>query len=76
MALINRHITDPEFSTEHFANDIGMSRSQLHRKLKALTDHSASEFIRVIRLQRAATLLKQNDTTVSEIAFEVGFNNL
>jgi signal transduction histidine kinase/DNA-binding response OmpR family regulator len=76
MELINRHITDPEFSTEHFASDIGMSRSQLHRKLKALTDHSASEFIRIIRLQRAATLLIRNETTVSEIAFEVGFNNL
>jgi signal transduction histidine kinase/DNA-binding response OmpR family regulator len=74
--LINKNMTDSEFSVEQFAYNIGLSRMQLHRKLKALTDYSTSEFIRVVRLHRAAALLKHKKATVSEIAFEVGFNNL
>jgi signal transduction histidine kinase/DNA-binding response OmpR family regulator/streptogramin lyase len=73
--LIEGHIADEDFSVESLAKNIGMSRSQLHRKLRALTDHSTSEFIRTLRLQRAAYLLQQKQFTVTEVAFEVGFNN-
>ena len=53
-----------------------MSRMQLYRKLKALTGQSANEFIRTIRLKRAAQMLEQNQLTIAEITYEVGFNDL
>jgi len=52
-----------------------MSRTQVHRKLKALTNLSASLFIRQIRLQKALVLLQQTELTVSEIAYQVGFSS-
>jgi AraC-like DNA-binding protein len=54
---------------------MNMSRMQLHRKLKALTDHSPGEFIRVIRLRRAAALLKEKAGNIAEVAYDVGFTN-
>ncbi len=53
-----------------------MSRSNLHRKLKALTGQSNSEFIRSIRIYRAAEHLKQPDATVAEVAYQVGFESV
>ncbi len=73
--IVEKHIADEQFSVELLAKGIGMSRSQLHRKLRALTDRSASEFIRTLRLQRAAILLQQKQFSVTEVAYEVGFNN-
>ena len=49
---------------------------QLYRKLKSLTGFSANEFIRLLRLKRAAQLLKHNQMTISEITYEVGFTDL
>ena len=53
-----------------------MSRSALYRKLKALTGQSISEFIKTIKLKRAAQLITQTKMNISEIAFELGFNDL
>jgi AraC-like DNA-binding protein len=55
---------------------MAMSRPTMHRKIKALTDQSTTEFIRNYRLQKAANLLKNKTGTVSEIAYQVGFDNL
>ncbi len=74
--LIEENMADPEFNAEEFSRRIGLSRSQLHRKLDALTGQSTTEFIRAIRLKRAASLIKQGFGNISEIAFEVGFNHL
>jgi AraC-like DNA-binding protein len=58
------------------ADKVAMSRSQLHRKLKAIVGYGPGELIRNFRLQRAADLLRKKTATVSEIAYEVGFSNL
>lgn len=76
MAIVDEHLSDADFGVQAFAQKVRLSRVQLHRKLKALTDQSASEFIRIMRLRAAARLLEQGKYTVTEIAYEVGFNNL
>jgi AraC-like DNA-binding protein len=55
---------------------MGVSRMQLHRKLKALTDQSATEFIRTVRLKRAAEMLQKGHDNVSQVAYQVGFSSL
>ena len=74
--IVEAQIDNPDFTVEAFQKVLGMSKTQLHRKLKALTDQSASEFIRTLRIKRAAQYLKKNSQTVSEAAYSVGFNNL
>lgn len=76
MNVIEEHFSDPDFTPEKFARQLTMSRMQLHRKLKALTNQTTGEFIRHMRLQRAAQLLTLHSGNVSEIAYAVGFNNL
>lgn len=76
IAVIDQHLADETFGVEVLQQEIGMSRMQLHRKLKALTDQSASDFIRFIRLQRAADLLRQPGTPVAEAAYASGFSHL
>jgi signal transduction histidine kinase/ligand-binding sensor domain-containing protein/DNA-binding response OmpR family regulator len=75
METIEKHISDPEFGVDVLGKEIGLSHSQLHRKIRALTNLSPVEFIRTLRLKRAASLLKQEYGNVAEIAYEVGFNN-
>ncbi|WP_215925049.1 response regulator [Winogradskyella psychrotolerans] len=73
--VIDDNITEPNFSAADFSKALGMSRMQLHRKLKALTGLSATEFVRSQRLKLAADLLKKSDANVSEIGYSVGFND-
>jgi len=75
MDITDRYISDENFSVEQFGREIGLSRGQLHRKLKALTDQSPVDFIRTIRLKRAAQLLEKRSGTVAEIAYQVGFSD-
>jgi signal transduction histidine kinase/DNA-binding response OmpR family regulator/ligand-binding sensor domain-containing protein len=74
--IIEAHLSDSEFGAESFAKNMAVSRTVLHRKLRGITGQSATEFIRSIRLKRAAQLIKQNSGTITEIAYDVGFNNL
>ncbi|MBS1542075.1 MAG: response regulator, partial [Bacteroidetes bacterium] len=73
---ILRQMGDEQLSVESLADDIGMSRVQLYRKVSALTGMSVNEMIRKLRLQRAAQLLQQQWGPVSQVAYEVGFSNL
>jgi signal transduction histidine kinase/CheY-like chemotaxis protein/streptogramin lyase len=69
-------IGDAEFSVARFAREVGMSRSQLHRKLTALTGLSASAFLRTVRLHRAAELLRAGYGNVTEVAYASGHKSL
>ena len=73
--VVEENMANEQFNVEQLAIAIGMSRSQLHRKLKALLDQSPNQLIRTFRLQRAHDLLKQNAATSSEIAYQVGFGS-
>jgi len=73
--IIDENIEETEFNAEQFSREIGLSRSQLHRKLKALTDQSAIEFIRSYRLNYSRQLLDKKYGNVAEISYAVGFNN-
>lgn len=74
--VVEENMSNPDFSVDGFAKLVGMSRSHLHKKMTALVNLSPSDFVRTLRLSRAAQRLRQKSGTVSEIAFDVGFNNL
>lgn len=76
MDIIENHMENSKFEVRDFQDEIGMSRMQLFRKIKALTDNTPSEFIRNLRLKRAAQLMEQNYGNVAQITYKVGFNNL
>jgi len=76
MRTINEHLDDPALNVEMLAANAGMSRVHMHRKLKELTNQSARDFIRNIRLKQAATLLTDKRLTVSEVAYATGFSNI
>ena len=73
--FINDDIENSSFGSESLASKLNLSESQIYRKLKAITDKSTAVFIRSVRLQRAKELIQTTDKTISEIAYEVGFNN-
>ncbi|HEY5570103.1 MAG TPA: two-component regulator propeller domain-containing protein [Bacteroidales bacterium] len=72
---VEDHIADSELSVEEMSRDLGMSRGHLYKKLTVITGKSPIEFIRVIRLKRAALLLQESQLNISEVAYKVGFNN-
>ncbi|WP_273277586.1 two-component regulator propeller domain-containing protein [Maribacter polysiphoniae] len=72
---IEKNMTNPDFTVEDLAKNLFLSRTHLHRKLKSLTDQSATEFIRSIRLKQAIKLMKKGDVNVGEIGYAVGFNS-
>lgn len=76
LKTINEHLADPELNVEMLAANVGMSRVHMHRKLKELTNQSARDFIRSIRLRQAATLLREGHLSISEVAYATGFVNL
>ena len=74
--VIQKNLADARFGVEVLLRDFPLSQRQFTRKLQALTGHSPVQIIRLIRLKRAKQLIDQKTGTVSQIAFEVGFNNL
>ena len=73
---VEKHLSNSDFNVGVFVEEIGMSRSVVFRKIKGLTGQSTTEFIRTIRIKRAAQILVQNKLSISETAYEVGFNDL
>ena len=76
LSLLEEKYSNPDFSVEELSLEIAMSRMQLHRKIKALTDQSPGEFLRTFRLERAKQMLTNTGLQVSEVCFKVGFNNV
>jgi len=72
---IEANLSDSDFGVTGLIKELGMSRTQLHRKIKALTDQSTGEFLRNYRLKRASQILEQQGENISQIAFMVGFND-
>ena len=76
VAIIDENINNSKLNIDFLCKEIGFSKSQLYRKMKGLVGQSANEFIRSIRLSRAAYLLKNSNLNISEITYKVGFNDL
>ena len=74
-AVVLEHHSDEQFGVSELVEKFGMSRSQIHRKLKAANGKSISQFIREVRLDEALKLLRENDYTASEVSYMVGFNS-
>lgn len=74
-ALIEAKMGDSNLNVEDLGKDMGLSRVQLYRKIKSLTNYSPNELLRIARLKKAASLLASSDMTVSEIGYEVGFSS-
>lgn len=73
--FVEKNMTDEQLGIDTLANHLNLSRSTLHRKLKALTNKSATDFIRTIRLEYAARLLKNGNNNIDEVSAMAGFNS-
>ncbi len=73
---VEDNLANSDFGIDHLCKELALSRTQLYRKLKGLVGQSANEFIRSFRLKRAAQLLKTQELTISEVTYQVGFNDL
>jgi len=73
--VVESHISDQGFTAEQFAGEMFLSRMQLHRKMRALTDLSPWQFVRKVRLHRAADLLRKRAGNVSDIAYQIGYDS-
>ena len=76
MKAVNKNLSNSDFNVDMLTQEVGISRAQLHRKMKEMTGISTSEFIRNIRLEQAARLLKEQKVNITQVAYSVGFSNL
>ena len=74
--ILDKELSNSDFSSEDFASAVGMSRMQLHRKLKSLLGVTSTEFLRNERLKVAAELLKKGNGNISDVAYAIGFNDV
>ena len=75
MKSVNEHISDCDYSVDVLSEEVGMSRAQLHRKIKEITGLSTGKFIRNIRMDQAGRLIKEGKVNVTDVAYRVGFND-
>jgi YesN/AraC family two-component response regulator len=73
--VVEKYYTDAAFDVDHFASEMFVSRSQLYKKMKAITNLSANDFINVYRLKKSKELLQNNNLQISEVAYATGFND-
>jgi signal transduction histidine kinase/ligand-binding sensor domain-containing protein/DNA-binding response OmpR family regulator len=75
LEVIEKHLSEEEFSIEECSNEVGLSRTHLHKKLKALVGKSPSQYLRTVRLHRAKQMIEEEIGNVSEVAYSVGFSS-
>ncbi|HRQ55280.1 MAG TPA: response regulator [Ignavibacteriaceae bacterium] len=73
--IVEEHMDDVGFDTELLAKELFVSRMQLHRKIQAITGHAPGEFIRNFRLKRAAEMLLEKNLSITQVAYEIGYNS-
>ena len=76
MRSVNAHMSDTDYNVDTLAEDVGISRAQLHRKMKELTGISSGKFLRNLRMEQAARLLRESKVNVSQVAYNVGYSDL
>ncbi len=76
LEIVEKYMDDSEFSIKKFSEEMGTSRMQLYRKIQAIANQTVKEFVRNIRLERAAQLLQKKAYTINEIAYMVGFREI
>ena len=74
--IVESNLTNAQFGVSELAREMGMSRSNLHLKVKKITKSSASQFINQVRLKKAMEILRQSSLTISETAFDCGFQSV
>ena len=75
MHSVNAHISDPNFNVDTLASDVGISRAQLHRKMKEITGTSSGQFLRNLRMEQASRLLREGKINVTQVGESVGYND-
>ena len=75
MRSVNANIQNPDFNVDTLAADVGISRAQLHRKMKDITGISTGKFLRNLRMEQAARLLREGTINVSQVADSVGYTD-
>ncbi|HUN04366.1 MAG TPA: helix-turn-helix transcriptional regulator, partial [Niabella sp.] len=75
MDIINNNLNNPDFHINDLSKQIGMSTAVLYKKFNALVQMPVAEFIKTLRLKKASKLLKDKSLNISEVAWEVGFND-
>ncbi|MEZ7499214.1 two-component regulator propeller domain-containing protein [Flavobacterium sp. Arc3] len=75
LSFINDNIGNPDLNVEILASQLNLSKSQFYRKIKALTNQTANEFLRNIRLQKAKQIIEKGNTNISEVCYEIGFSS-
>lgn len=73
--VIENNLENESFSVDNLATEMGLSRSQLHRKLKQISNHSTSEYITMVKIKNATNLLASKKYNIDEVAFKSGFNS-
>ena len=73
--ILNEHMVEAEFSVDDYANLMGLGRTVFYKKVRGVTGYSPNEYLRVIRMKKAAELLLTEDLTVAEISYKVGIND-
>ena len=73
MRSVNAHMSDSEYNVDMLASDVGLSRAQLHRKMKEMTGIATGKFLRNLRMEQAARLLREGKVNISQVADKVGY---